>query len=244
MIEPNNIYLMDCLDGMKLMEDKSVDVCFTSPPYNDTGKDGGSHQKYVDVETRDDWFEWQCQIIDEMLRLTKKYVLYNVQPIQNNKQDVYKLIGQYSNKIHTILIWNKPQSQPCGNPHKISNYYEFILVMSNTGGVDVNSDFYKNVITKGGNKDTQYAKIHKAVMSKELCDEIIREFTKPNDIVLDPFSGLGTTALSCKEQGRRYIGFEIYQLYYEKSLDRLQGIQNNGQTSLFVSFDEEQTTLL
>lgn len=237
MITPNDIYLMDCLEGMKQMEDDSVDVCFTSPPYNDTGKDGGTHQKYLNIETRNDWYEWQCEVIDEMLRVSKRYVIYNVQPIQNNKNDVYRLIGHYADKIHTILVWNKTQSQPCGNPHKISNYYEFIIVMSLVGGVDVNSDFYKNVITKGGNKDTQYAKIHKAVMSKEICDEIIKEFTKPNDVVLDPFSGMGTTALSCKEQGRQYIGFEIFPLYYEKSKDRLKGIQMNGQTSLITQFE-------
>ena len=238
MIQANNIYLIDCEEGLKQLQDNSVDVCFTSPPYNDTGKDGGTHQKYIDVEIRKDWYEWQCELIDEMLRVTKKYVLYNVQPIKNNKIDVYKIIGKYASKIHTILVWNKPQSQPCGNPHKISNYYEFILVMSNVGGVDVNSQFYKNVITKGGNTDKQYSKIHKVIMSKELCNEIIKEFTKPNDIVLDIFSGLGTTALCCKELGRRYIRFEIYPLYYEKSLDRLNGIQNNGQTSLFTSIEE------
>ena len=37
MLEVNKIYNMDCLEGMKMMEDNSVDITFTSPPYNDTG---------------------------------------------------------------------------------------------------------------------------------------------------------------------------------------------------------------
>lgn len=134
MLEPNNIYLGDCEVLLKQLDNESVDVCFTSPPYNDSGKDGGTHQKYLEVETRDDWLEWQKNILNEMLRVSKKYVLYNVQAIKNNKENVYRLIGEFADKIHTILIWNKTQATPCGNPHKISNYYEFILILSKRGG--------------------------------------------------------------------------------------------------------------
>lgn len=239
MFELNNIYHMDCLDGMRKMTNRSVDVSFTSPPYNDNGKqDGSSHKKYLHVEQYEDWFKWQVEIIDEMLRVTKKYVIYNIQPIKNNKSDVFRLIGHYHDKIWNILVWNKKNAQPCGNPNKISNFYEFIIVFSNTNELSVNSMFYKNVLTFDLNRDNDYSKIHNAVMNKELCDEIISEFTKENDIVLDPFSGMGTTALSCQEQGRRYIGFEISKVYYKKSIERLNGINNIGQTSIFTDFDK------
>lgn len=79
--EKGIVLLGDCLQGMKNMDDNIVDVSFTSPPYNDTGtknedvsklKSSNTHKKYLDVEYRKDWFEWQCEIIDEMLRVTKK----------------------------------------------------------------------------------------------------------------------------------------------------------------------------
>lgn len=64
--------------------------------------------------------------------------------------------------------------------------------------------------------------------------------TKPNDIVLDCFLGSGTTAVACKELGRRYIGFEIDKRYFNIAQDRLNGItiqdrenENRGIKTLF-----------
>lgn len=232
------IFNDDCLEGMNKMEDNCVDITFTSPPYNDTGKNDGSsksHKKYLKVETKKDWYEWQIKCIDECLRITKKYVLYNVQGIKNNRRDVYKIIGHYANKIHDILIWNKPSGVPCGNPHKISNRYEFIIIIKKISsmGCDVNSNFYTNVINMNGNRNNDYANIHHAVMPIELALEIVKEFSKPEDIVFDPFMGCGTTAVACKQLGRHYCGFEIEKVYYDKIIDRLKGVSNNGQLSLF-----------
>lgn len=223
----------DCLELMKEMEDNSVDVSFTSPPYNDTGtskehvknasKTGGSHKKYLYVEQRRDWFEWQCEIIDEMLRVSKKYVLYNIQGIKNNRKDLYKIIGKYNDIIHDIVIWYKPNGMPTSTPHKLSNKYEMVLILKCKGvkGVDVQSKFYNNVIVKNSNHNNEFSKIHRAVMSKDFCDEIIKEFTQKGDIVLDPFFGMGTTGISCIEQERHYIGFELCEEYVKASIERL-----------------------
>lgn len=221
----------DCLDLLKEMDDKCVDVCFTSPPYNDTGTKNESvsnvksntHKKYLHVENRKDWFEWQCEVIDEMLRVGKKYVLYNVQGLLSNRRDVYKLIGKYADRIHDIVIWYKPNGTPTSTPHKLSNKYEFLLVLKCNGvkGVDVTSKFYTNVIVQNINSNKEFAKIHRAVMNKAFCDEVIREFTSEGDIVLDPFFGMGTTGVSCVEQGRHYIGFELCDTYVTSAEDRI-----------------------
>lgn len=225
MLEINHVYNMDCLEGMKKMEEHSVDVSFTSPPYNDTGtknedvavlKSHNTHKKYEHVEHRKDWFEWMCECIDEMLRISKKYVLFNVQGIKSNRTNVYKLIGHYADRIHDIVIWYKPHGAPTSTPHKISNKYEFLLILKPDGvkGVDVTSKFYTNVIVQNINSNKEYAKIHRALMAKGFCDEVIKEFTSENDIVLYPFMGLGTTALSCIEQNRQFIGFELSKKYH------------------------------
>ena len=234
------VYLGDCLEGMKKLETNSVDVCFTSPPYNDKARKddleacgdiktdaSNTHTKYKVIETRPDWLEWQCEVIDEMLRVAKRYVLYNVQGIKNNRKNVYKLIGRYANRIHDIVIWHKTNGCPTGTPHKLSNRYEFLLILKCDGvkGVDVTSKFYTNVIYQSSNSNRQYTKIHKALMSKGFCDEVIREFTKKGDVILDPFFGLGTTGISCVEQGRHYIGFEIYEEYYNIAKQRIEQAQ-------------------
>ena len=240
MLEINKIYNLDCLDGMKKMDSKSVDISFTSPPYNDSGNETlhvseshNSHKKYLHVENRVDWLDWQIECIDEMLRVSKKYVIYNIQAIINNRKNVYKLIGHYNDRIHDILIWNKTNGAPTSTPHKISNTYEFIIVLKCDGvnGVDVNSDFYRNVITLPINSFGEYTKIHKAVMSKDLCKEVVGEFSKKGETVLDPFMGLGTTALCCQDLNRNFIGFEIVEEYYNICNKRLE--ENASQTSIF-----------
>lgn len=230
------IYLGDCLDILKTFENKSVDVSFTSPPYNDvsseehvtdTGKlmsgKNVQHTKYKYVDCREDWLQWQIEVIDELLRVSKKYVLYNVQGLKKVRSDVYKLIGHYADRIHDIVIWKKSNGMPTGTKHKLSNRYEFLLIIKCDGcdGVDVNSDFYTNVIESPASSDRQYSKIHRAVMSKQFCDEVIKEFTKEGDIVLDPFFGIGTTGLVCTEQNRKFIGIEIFDEYFYCATNRI-----------------------
>lgn len=232
----NNVVLGDCLELIKNLDDNSIDVCFTSPPYNSKGNEGmradksDSHQKYLSPETWDNWLEFQYQIIDEMLRVTKKYVLYNIQAIKSNRQDVYSLIGHYANRIHDIIIWYKPNGAPTSTPNKISNKYEMILILKPDGvdKVDVNSTYYTNVLTFGLCSNNEYRDIHKAVMNYDLAYEIIKEFTKERECVLDPFFGTGTTGVACKALNRNFIGFEINQTYVDASINRLYGIKRKG----------------
>lgn len=233
------VYCADCLEKMRQMADGEVDVVFTSPPYNDSGnteadKDNKRHFKYKEAEYRSDWFEWQCECIDEMLRVAKRQVLYNVQPILSNKEDVYRLIGKYSEKIDQILIWYKPNAQPQHYPHRIANAYEIVLILKGRtfDKLYINSNGYRNVIVKSINNDHSYSDIHRAVMNKAFCDEIIREFTREDDIVLDPYMGVGTTGVSCIEMGRRFIGIEIDKEYCDIASQRIS--QAETQTSLFV----------
>lgn len=62
--------------------------------------------------------------------------------------------------------------------------------------------------------------------------------TKDGDIILDPFSGSGTTCVAAKELNRRFIGIEKNLEYYKISLDRLNGILANGQISFSTDINK------
>lgn len=191
------------------------------------------HLKYKTIEYRSDWFEWQCECIDEMLRVAKRMVMYNVQALLSNKVDVYKLIGRYAEKIHMILVWYKPNAQPQPYEHRIGNSYEMVLVLRGKefGAFHVNSRVYRNVIVKNINADRAYSDKHRAIMCRDFAEEIIREFTQEGETILDPFSGLATTGIACVNQGRNYIGIEIDKEYYDLSVKRIE--QETAQLSLF-----------
>lgn len=237
------LILGDCLTEMRKMPDMSVDVVLTSPPYNDSGKterdkETKRHFKYDYIEKREDWFEWQCECIDEMTRVSKRWVLYNVQPILSNKADVYKIIGRYSDKIDQILIWYKPNAQPQHYPHRIANFYEMVILirgMMNTEKLYINSNGYKNVIIKNINSNHEYSDKHRALMPETFCDEMIREFTMDGETVLDPFIGLATTGLSCHKYRRKFVGIEIYKPYYDIAVKRIEAVKN--QQDLFNEID-------
>lgn len=163
-----------------------------------------------------------------MFKGLQKYLIYNIGAIKSNRSNVYKLIGYYSDYIHDDIIWYKSNGLPCRNEGSISNTYEHILIIKKNKNdkVKVNSNGFRNLITGiGVNSQNDFAEIHHAVMNKKLSDLIISEFTQKGDLVLDPFMGMGTTALSCKQLGRDFCGFEICEEYYKQCIER---IENDG----------------
>ena len=76
-----------------------------------------------------------------------------------------------------------------------------------------------HMATETGNKN------HSAVFPLDLPEWFIKLFTKPGDVVLDPFVGSGTTALAAIELGRRFIGIEINSEYVELSKERISETQ-------------------
>ena len=223
---------------MRKMHDGCVDVVFTSPPYNDSAKterdmEKKRHSKYSFVEFREDYYDWQVKCIDEMLRVSKRMVLYNVQTLLSNKEDVYRLIGHYADRIHMILIWYKPNAQPQPYEHRIGNAYEMVIILKSKGFdcLYVNSVQYRNVIVKNINADHKYSEKHRALMSQEFSDEIIKEFTQEGETILDPFMGLATTGISCVNNGRNFIGIEINDEYFGLAKERI--VDETSQWNIF-----------
>lgn len=201
MLELNKIYNMDCLEGMKQLDVDSIDYVFTSPPYNRKRNDKYSY--YVDVKKN--YFKWLCEVIDECIRVANKFVIFNIQKNYYNKEDVFKIIGKYADKIQEIIIWEKTNPMPA-NGKNITNSYEFFVIFGEDA-LKSNYTYTKNIISTSVNSDMP--KTHRAVMKQDVADWFIKNFTFEECVVLDCFMGLGTTAISCKKYKRSFIGFEL-----------------------------------
>lgn len=216
-MKPNTIYNVDCLIGLEKMDNDSVDHVITSPPYNRKRND--KYNNYDDDV--DDYYSFLKNSIDESLRVAEKYVFFNIQKNYYNKQDVFKLIGEYSEKIIDIIIWNKSNPMPASG-NNITNAYEFILVLSSEmTTLKSNSTYTKNAVTTNVYSNNPFKKVHRAVMNPDICYWLIDKFTQQGETILDIFSGMGTTALCSKERDRQYIGFEINEEYHKLSLERI-----------------------
>lgn len=161
----------DCLELMKSMKDNSADISFTSSPYNRKRND--KYEKYDD--TLDDYYGFLVKTIDNLLRITKRHVIFNIQTNYYNKQDVYKIIGKYADKIQQIFIWKKSNPLPASG-YNIINSYEYFLVLGDKP-LKSNTTYTKNYITTSVNSETT-TKIHKAVMKQEVADWFIEKFAR------------------------------------------------------------------
>lgn len=203
----------DCLEELKKMSDCSVDVVFTSPPYNRKRNDKYDH--YTDII--DDYFSFLVETTEEMLRVSRGHVFLNVQKNYYNKAEVNKFIGHFSEEIVEIIIWQKTNPMPAAGK-AITNAYEFFFVLGKKP-LKSNSTYTKNILSTGVN--SKMPQFHKAVMKYEVAEWFINNFTQKDDVVLDPFAGVGTTGLACKNLKRRFILVEKNIEYYKYCFENI-----------------------
>ena len=196
-----------------------VDFCFTSPPYNRERND--KYNNYSD--TKNNYYQFLKDIIDKNLKLGR-YLFLNIQKNYYNKQDVFKIIGEYSDKIIDIICWTKTNPMPASG-FNVTNSWEFILVMSDKEkSIKAQKTYTKNHIETSVYSENPYKKIHRAVMKPDVVEWFLDRFTEENDVIFDCSMGVGTTAVSCLENNRKFIGVELDNTYFNISKERLENI--------------------
>jgi len=242
----NSIVCCDCIEGLKEIPDNYVDLVVTSPPYNIGGNNMISYERnkrkskskylnYDDNMDKEEYFNFLKKVIYQLLRIVNKYSFFNIAPLSNNKDAVFKLMGLYYNKIKEILIWNKKYGVPAIEKGVLNFAYEFIIVFSEKEGDKRKFNFcnfergkINNVFEFKKRYKEEQIKEHNAVFPLELPTKLMKMFSNPNDLVLDPFLGSGTTAVACKRLNRNFLGFEINPDYCKIAVKRLE--QENIQT--------------
>ena len=240
MIELDTIYNEDCLTGMQRIPDGSVDCCITSPPYNFNlrihyGEYGGwgstDPNKYGNMLNDrlpiDEYFEWQKSCIEEMLRISRNLVFYNIQMITGNKVALCKLLGHFAENVKEIIIWDKINAEPAIQERVMNSMFEFVIVFAKENAIARQFDIFNasrgtfaNVLRLQKNHQRNGAN-HKAVFPMELPQTLIHNFTKEGDTICDPFMGTATTAVAALREKRHFIGFELNRDYYDIALRRI-----------------------
>ena len=235
------LYNRDCLETMDLLIEQGIKtkITITSPPYNmnlriRNGKYCSrqivkelttKYKNFDDNLSMEDLFIFNCKVIDRLL-LISETVFYNIQILTGNKPAFFKLMGEYHDKIKEIIIWDKVNAQPAIGKNVLNSQFEIILVFSNNSisrsfkSANFNRGTLSNLWNiKRGKKPV---KCHGAVFPVELVEKIILNFTIESDIVLDPFTGTGTTGVACKNTNRDFIGIELDKDYYNIAVRRIE----------------------
>lgn len=228
---------------MSRMVDKEVDLTITSPPYNMNLRiRKGKHcsrqivkeisTKYADYQDNlpmDDYFAFNRDVIKELLRVSK-LTFYNIQFLTGNKSALYKLMGEFSENIKEIIVWDKVNAQPAIGSNVLNSQFEVLLVLADKdyalsrAFTDNNCDFGRGTLSNVWQIKSEKKRNAPmgAAMPCDLAEKIIDNFNSTNDaIIYDPFAGTGTTLYVAQAKGFNSIGSEVSALYHAYAKDRL-----------------------
>lgn len=225
-METNLIICGDALKELRRLPDSTINTVVTSPPYNKKGIQNGRTQnsnqiwqkhnidynEYHDNMPEDEYQSWIIEIVNELHRVITPdgSIFLNHKPRRHNNQARLptEFIHKTNATIYQLIIWNRKNSPNIRKDHLLPNT-EHIYWLSK----DKPKTFRENIDSKylGEIWDIppQRQTTHPAPFPPQLVENCILLTTQPEDIVLDPFNGIGTTTSGAKRLNRRYIGCDL-----------------------------------
>jgi site-specific DNA-methyltransferase (adenine-specific) len=250
-IKDNIFYLADVLEALKDISDKTVDLVFTSPPYNV----GIEYENHTDKMRYSEYLNWIKKVIEELYRVIKddgRFVINipsitdkvdkgGYQPLFN---DIINISHQVGFKIRNDIIWYKDQvskrtawgSFASPSDPYIIQPYEYILVFNKKfkkhvgkkEDIDITKEEFINYslgfwkIPPETRKDV--LKACPTPFPEELAKRVIKFYSYKGDTVLDPFGGSGTTAYVSILLGRKAIYIDNSKKAFNFAIKRVKSL--------------------
>lgn len=195
----NKIINADCLDILKQLPDKCIDLVLTDPPYgiNTKFKGGlnGKMSKFNSIVEKQWDYAPDKKLFNELFRVSKNQIICG---------------GNYFNLPATrcFIVWDK-QISP-----------DFSLAMAEYFWTSF--DKLAKIYRMNSEKTDR---IHPTQKPLKLFEQILQDYSNENDLVLDCYSGSGTTAVACHNLKRRFICIEKDPDYWRLSCERLEQAQ-------------------
>ena len=245
-MELNKIYNEDCLTTMSKMEDNSIDLVITSPPYNKAGYEGFIRKRHerdawsarnieYDGDAKNDFMpeseyqEWQIKVLNEIQRVLKPdgSLFYNhkIRVAKHKACHPIEWLMKTNLTFRQQLIWDR-KSSPAVAPIRYMPSTELIFWMTKTP-CQPNFERKKDCLYFGEvwTFSPKPNKLHPAPFPEELPTNIMQCIKNTDNIIVyDPFSGIGTTCITAKKFGFNYIGSEINEKYCNLSNELLKSI--------------------
>lgn len=244
MLLENTIHLGDCLELMKELPDKSVDLILCDLPYGVTSRN--AWDSIIPLEAL-----WRAY--NRIAKDNAAIVLTAIQPftshlvLSNETAFKYEWIWEKSTATNflnakkqplrnheSVLVFYRKQvnyvpQKTHGHVRKVSTA-EHKRDSINTPNYGVHgltaydsTERYPKSVVKFPN-DKQKSAIHPTQKPVALFEYLIKTYTNPGDLVLDNCAGSGTTAVACKATGRRFICIEKDPVYWQKAVDRVSSL--------------------
>ena len=219
-IKYNQIYNKDCIKGLNKLDDSSIDLVVTDPPYliqYKTNRRKDKNHRFCQTIDNDNDPDLIKNIMPELYRVLKDntalYMFCSQDTVDFFKKEVSK-----SFKIKNIIIWVKNNWTAGDLKAQYGKQYEMIIY-ANKGRKPFNGKRLSDIWNF--NKRSGKKQLHQNQKPVELIERIIKKSSNEKEVVLDPFIGSGTTCIACKKLNRQYLGFELDNETYKIAKKRI-----------------------
>ena len=244
MIELNKIYNEDCLEGMKRIPDKSIDMILADLPY------GTTDCKWDTIIPFEPLWEQYERIIKDNGAIvlsasqpfTTKLIMSNLKMYRYNwywvkeRATGFQFSGkQPMRKVEDVVVFYKKQPKYDKQGEKLEKPYKHVLPITKSPSSPISS---KNINPDGSRADKWYTHstkhnvielsrdntqegVHSTQKPVALFEYLIKTYTDEGDLILDNVMGSGTTAIACINTNRNFIGFELDETYHTVANERI-----------------------
>ena len=197
----------DCLDVMRRLADKSVDLILTDPPYG-IGEAAGKNKSRGNMAVAKDYgdLEWDNAIpskayFDEIMRVSKHQVIfggnYFVEHLRNSP---------------CWIVWDKDNGE--------NDFADCELAWCSFSSAVRRLKLRWNGMLQHNMKEKEH-RIHPTQKPVRLFEWILEKYAQPGWVIMDPFLGSGSSAIAAKRLGYEFIGVEREKTYFEAALERI-----------------------
>ena len=238
-----NLINDDCIKAMKTIEESSIDLLLTDPPYN-----LGNFMKKRDTNLarmRDNFFaaagwdnmefdEWEKSMdafFESAARVMKKGGSVIIFMAIIKVETIITLAQRHGFYYKTTGIWHKKNPMPRNmNLHFVNSTetWVYFVYKTHTGTFNNNGivlhDFVETSVTPSSER--RFGK-HPTQKPVSLMTHFIKVLSNKEDVVLDPFMGSGSTGVAAKQEARNFIGIELSKDYFDIAEKRIQEVPSN-----------------
>lgn len=248
--ENETLYMGDSLELLKRGKKESVDMIFADPPYFLSNGGITCQSGQMVSVNKGDWDE--CSSVKDKHEFNRKWLKYCRRLLKPNGtiwisgtfHNIYSIgmaLEQEGYKIINNITWQKTNPPPnlaCKcfthstetilwarkDEKKARQLFHYEEMKAINGGKQM-KDVWTGSLTKPSEKKEGR---HPTQKPEYLLERILLASTNPGDMVLDPFSGSGTTGVVSKRLGRRFTGIDNVEEYLKISQKRMEGIQDES----------------